>query len=85
MSFFEGMIEAKWRERGMVKDIDKIAARLGARVVCRVPDVGGGASVWPAGRASWRRCKSSFSPVRERPPRSDAETDLEQSTRSALS
>jgi len=27
----------------MAKDIDKIAARLGAKVVCRVPDVGGGA------------------------------------------
>jgi hypothetical protein len=27
----------------MVKDIDKIAARLGAKIVCQVPDVGGGA------------------------------------------
>ncbi len=27
----------------MAKDIDKIAARLGARVVCQVPEVGGGA------------------------------------------
>jgi hypothetical protein len=27
----------------MAKDIDKFAARLGARVVCQVPDVGGGA------------------------------------------
>jgi hypothetical protein len=27
----------------MAKDIDKIAARLGAKIVCRVPDVGGGA------------------------------------------
>jgi hypothetical protein len=27
----------------MAKDIEKIAARLGAKVVCKVPDVGGGA------------------------------------------
>jgi hypothetical protein len=27
----------------MAKDIEKIAARLGAKVVCQVPDVGGGA------------------------------------------
>ncbi len=27
----------------MAKDIEKIAQRLGAKVVCQVPDVGGGA------------------------------------------